>query len=83
MAVIICNNPHFTDWYLSNRLADFVKHWLNYFETLQAEWHWYRLEYQSHVSTHAHGHAKLKVTQVLLIYYQKASMAWKVQSYEQ
>ena len=73
MAVI--NNPHITDWYLTNRLADFAKHWLIYFETLQAEWHWYRLEYQSCFSTQSHGYAKLKSDQGLSDLIKKAALA--------
>ena len=54
----VISNPHITDRYFTNKLSDFIKYWL--YETLQAEWHWYRIEYQSRGSTHAHGRAKLK-----------------------
>ncbi len=30
------------------------------YDSLDADWHWYRFEYQSRGSTHAHGCAKLK-----------------------
>ena len=35
-----------------------MKHWL--YETLDAEWHWYRYEFQARGSIHCHGTAKLK-----------------------
>ena len=54
----IIDNPHITDWFFTTKLSDFVQHWL--YESLDAEWHWYRLEYQARGSTHAHGCVKLK-----------------------
>ena len=54
----VINNPPITDWYFTSRLSDFIKHWL--YDTFDAEWHWYRYEYQARGSTHAHGCAKLK-----------------------
>ena len=53
----VINNPHISDWYFTNRLRDFVDSWL--LKILDAEWYWYRLEYQARGSTHAHGCAKL------------------------
>ena len=35
-----------------------MKHWL--YETLDADWHWYRYEFQARGSIHSHGTAKLK-----------------------
>lgn len=59
-AVINCPHVHVTDWYFTNRLQDFVEHWL--YTSLDAEWHWYRMEYQAEArgSTHAHSCAKLR-----------------------
>ena len=54
----VINNPHVTDWFFTKRLESFVKHWL--YNTLDAEWHWYRFEYQGRGSIHCHGTAKLK-----------------------
>ncbi|XP_066915890.1 uncharacterized protein [Clytia hemisphaerica] len=55
----IINNPHLIDWFFTVRVENFVKHWL--YETLEAEWHWYRFEYAvMRGSIHCHGVAKLK-----------------------
>ena len=54
----VISNPHLVDWFFSQRLDNFVKHWL--YETMDAEWHWYRFEYQHRGSIHCHGTAKLK-----------------------
>lgn len=54
----VINNPHITDWFFTQRLENFIKHWL--YGTLDAEWHWYRFEYQARGSIHCHGVAKLK-----------------------
>ena len=40
----VINNPHIVDWFFTQRLESFVKHWL--YETLEAKWHWFRYEYQ-------------------------------------
>ena len=53
----VINNPHITDWHFTKRLSDLNEHWL--YGQMDAEWHWYRLEYQSRGSTHAHSCAKL------------------------
>ena len=54
----VINNPHITDWFFTQRLENFIKHWL--YNCLDAEWHWYRFEYQARGSIHCHGVAKLK-----------------------
>ena len=54
----VINNPHLTDWFFVQRLENFIQHWL--YKTLNAEWHWYRYEYQARGSVHCHGIAKLK-----------------------
>ena len=75
-AVIDC--PHITDWYFTNRLQDFVEHWL--YASLDAEWHWYRVEYQARGSTHAHGCAKLKNDPGICLLMQKGALAWMVKA---
>jgi hypothetical protein len=45
------------DWFFTQRLESFVKHWL--YDTLGAKWHWFRYEYQGRGSIHCHGTAKL------------------------
>ena len=54
----VINNPHITDWFFTQRLENFIKYWL--YHSLDAEWHWYRFEYQARGSIHCHGVAKLK-----------------------
>ena len=54
----IMNNPHITDWFFTQRLENFIKHWL--YNCLDAKWHWYRFEYQARGSIRCHGIAKLK-----------------------
>ena len=53
----VMNNPRITDWFFT-QLGNFTKHWL--YNSLDAEWHWYRFEYQARGSIHCHGVAKLK-----------------------
>ena len=53
----VINNPHLVDWFFTQRLESFLKHWL--YETLGAKWHWFRYEYQGGGSIHCHGTAKL------------------------
>ena len=72
----VINNPHITDWYFTKRLSDLSKHWL--YDQMDAEWHWYRFEYQSRGSTHAHGCAKLKSDPGLCELMKKAALAWKL-----
>ncbi len=57
-AQAVIDNPHLTDWFFMQRLQEFVRHWLS--GILDAEWHWYRFEYQARGSIHCHGCAKLK-----------------------
>ena len=54
----VINNPHVVDWFFTKRLESFIKHWL--YNTLDAEWHWYRFEYQGRGNINCHGTAKLK-----------------------
>ena len=54
----VINNPHLVDWFFTKRLESFLKHWL--YDTLGAEWHWYRYEFQARGSIYCHGTAKLK-----------------------
>ena len=54
----VINNPHLVDWFFTKRVEEFTKEWL--YNCLDAEWHWYRYEYQARGSIHCHGIAKLK-----------------------
>ena len=54
----VINNPHITDWFFTQRVENFIKFWL--YNSLDAQWHWYRFEYQARGSIHCHGVAKLK-----------------------
>ena len=49
----VINNPHITDWFFTQRLENFIKHWL--YNSLDAEWHWYIFEYQAWGRIHCHG----------------------------
>ena len=67
----VIDNLHIVDWFFSQRLESFVKHWL--YGTLGAKWHWFRYEYQGRGSIHCHGTVKLNndpglchVTQIAL-----------------
>ena len=53
----VINNPHVVDWFFTQRLDCFVKHWL--YDTLGAKWHWFRYEYQGRGSIHCRDTAKL------------------------
>ncbi|CAB4012614.1 Hypothetical predicted protein [Paramuricea clavata] len=53
----VINSPHIVDWFFTQRLEKFVKHWL--YDTLGAKWHWFRYEYQGRGSIHCHDTAKL------------------------
>ena len=55
----VINNPHITDWFFTQRLEHFIKQY-GLYNSLDAEWHWYRFEYQARGSIHCHGVAKLK-----------------------
>ena len=50
--------PHLVDWFFTKHLESFLKHWL--YDTLNAEWHWNRYEFQARGSIRCHGTAKLK-----------------------
>jgi hypothetical protein len=54
----VIKNPHIVDWFFTQRLESFIKHWL--YDTLGAKWHWFRCEYQVRGSIHCHGTAKQK-----------------------
>jgi hypothetical protein len=54
----VIDNPHIVDWYFTKRIEKFLKYWL--YDTLGAEWHWYRYEFQARGSIHCHGMARLK-----------------------
>ena len=51
-------------------------HWL--YDSLGAEWHRYRYEYQARGSTHAHGCAKLNNDPGLHTLIQKCALAWAI-----
>ena len=70
----VINHPHIADWFFTAKLSEFVEQWL--YKALNAEWHWYRFEYQARRSTHAHGCAKLKNDPGICSLVQKAAMAW-------
>ena len=55
----IITNPHIANWFFTQLVESFVKHWL--YNSLHAKWHWFRYEYQGRRgSIHCHGTAKLK-----------------------
>ena len=56
-AQAVIDNPHLTDWFFMQRLQESIRHWLR--GVLDAEWFWYRFEYQARRSIHVHGCAKL------------------------
>lgn len=51
-------NLHLADWYFSEKLRLFMKHFFG--GVLDLEWFWYRFEWQSRTAIHAHGVVKLK-----------------------
>ena len=51
-------NLHLADWYFSEKLRLFMKHFFG--GVLDLEWMWYRFEWQSRTAIHAHGVVKLK-----------------------
>ena len=71
----VINKPHLTDWFFTNKLDNFIKHWL--VGTLDAEWNWYRYEWQARGSIHAHGCAKLKNDLGFCDLAKKAAAGWK------
>lgn len=70
----VINKPHLTDWYSTSKLSDWIRHWL--YNVLDAQWHWYRFEYQARGSTHAHGCAKLGNDPGICELVTKAGIAW-------
>ena len=75
----VINSPHLTDWFFEVKATDFIRHWLN--ETLDAEWHWYRYEYQARGSIHAHGCAKLKNDPGLCKLISAAALGWSEEQF--
>ena len=73
-AQAVIDNPHLTDWFFKRRLEEFIKHWLN--GAMDAEWFWYRFEYQARGSIHAHGCAKLKNDPDIRLLRKKACLAF-------
>ena len=73
-AQAVIDNPHLTDWFFKQRLEEFIKHWLN--GAMDAEWFWYRFEYQARGSIHAHGCAKLKNDPDIRLLRKKACLAF-------
>ena len=55
----IVNDPHLADWYFSERLNSFIRHFFK--GTLDYDWIWHRYEWQSRTAIHAHGVVKLKM----------------------
>ena len=53
----VINNPRIVDWFFTQRLESFLELWL--YDTLDAERHWFRYEYEGRGSIHCHGTAKL------------------------
>ena len=54
----VIDNPHVVNWHFGHRVDAFMR---SYFESvLDAEWHWYKFEYQDRGSIHPHGTVKLK-----------------------
>ncbi len=70
----LINNPHLADWYFTSKLSDWVKQWLC--SGLDADWYWYRFEYQARLSIHAHGCAKLRNDPGICDLVQKAAIGW-------
>ncbi len=67
----ILKNPHLADWFFSERLGSFIKHFFK--GTLDYEWVWHRYEWQSRTAIHAHGVKRLKydpgISDLFLIVY--------------
>ena len=72
----VIKNPHITDLFFHSKLKDFVAYWLHVLKTLDAEWYWFRYEYQARASTHAHGCAKLKNDPGLYELVKIAALGW-------
>ena len=57
-AASLLNNPHIADHWFGIRMKSFITHFFE--NTLGCEWYWYRYEWQSRASIHAHGTARLQ-----------------------
>ena len=53
----VISNLHLVDWFFTQRLERFIKHWR--YESLGEKMRWFRYEYQGRGSIHCHGTAKL------------------------
>ena len=73
----VISNPHVTDWFFTSKLQKFVEHWL--YNSLDAEWHWYRYEWQARGSIHAHGCAKLRNDPGLCELVKRAAEGWSAE----
>ena len=73
----VIKRPHLTNWFFTSKLDNFIKHWLD--GTLDADWHWFRYEWQARGSIHAHGCAKLKNDPGLCDLVKKAAVGWKAE----
>ena len=73
-AKAVIDNPHLTDWYFKQRLDDYIRYWLK--GVLDAEWYWFRFEYQARGSIHAHGCAKLKNDPDIPLLKSLAALGW-------
>ncbi|CAN0181071.1 unnamed protein product, partial [Laminaria digitata] len=54
----VIDNPHIVDWYFGHRVDTLFKSLPD--GVLEAEWRWFRFEYQGRGSIHLHGTVKLK-----------------------
>jgi len=54
----VINNPHLADEYFYHRATTFIQHFFH--DTLQAKWHWWRVEWQARGSIHLHGCLRLE-----------------------
>ena len=50
-------NPHLVDWYFLERVEKYVKYWIQ--NILNADWYWFRVEYQHRGFPHVHGFIKM------------------------
>ena len=72
----VIDHRYLTDCFFKQHLDDFISHWLHV--VLHANWHWFRFEYQSKGSTHAHGCAKLKKDPYIPTLRACAAKAWSL-----
>ena len=55
----VIKNPHILDWFFTERVESFLKHWL--YNIMGASWHWFRYEFTVlRGAIHVHGLAKLE-----------------------